>query len=128
MGSDSSQLVVKDVEFKMHIAIDFGTDGCGLAFAYNGNVTTYDRFRGRRQRTNKTKTHVLLNDNNKVASFGNNAKFTYSELDDNQTKSWKFFERFKMALYDNELTHENLVDANDEKKSEGIDIAKYLKA
>eukprot|EP01084_Bolivina_argentea_P041641 76858_1 len=33
-----------------------------------------------------------------------------------------------MALYDDKLKHDKLIDANDEKKNEGVEIAKYLKA
>eukprot|EP01084_Bolivina_argentea_P253325 425478_1 len=46
----------RSIDFKIHIAIDFGTDGCALAYYYNNKVTVYNKWK------TKIKTHILLND------------------------------------------------------------------
>eukprot|EP01084_Bolivina_argentea_P192703 330755_1 len=73
---------MKNVDFKLHIAVDFGTDGCALAFVYKDKVTIYDKWnaacRGRRK--TKTKTQLILNENNEVTVFGNAANFVYFNL------------------------------------------------
>ena len=77
MGNTGS-LKQREVEFKLHIAIDFGTDGCGIAFGYNRKVHIYDRWRGgNRKRKNKTKTQILLGDNEQLLCYGDNAKMMY---------------------------------------------------
>ena len=79
MGNTGAEIKQREVEFKLHIAIDFGTDGCGVAFAYNNEVIIYDKWRGRnRQRRNKTKTQILLRNDNEVICFGDNAKMMLS--------------------------------------------------
>eukprot|EP01084_Bolivina_argentea_P111078 198294_1 len=118
----------REVKFKLHIAVDFGTDGCGLAFAYNNKVTVYDKWRSKRQRRNKTKTQILLGPDDKVICFGDNAKMMYCGADDNTSKSWRFFERFKMALYENNIKKLNIIDADDDKKMDEIDISHELTA
>eukprot|EP01084_Bolivina_argentea_P309978 536242_1 len=52
------------------------------------------------QRTTKVKTQILLNDNDEVVAFGDNAKIIYSSLSGNERRKWKFFDRFKMSLYE----------------------------
>eukprot|EP01083_Nonionella_stella_P009682 27766_1 len=124
----SNETEMRKVEFKLHVAIDFGTDGCALAFAYKGGVSTYHKFKGHQIRSNeraalkrKTKTQLILNAQNEVTCFGNSAKFTYCELTENARNDVKFFERFKMRLYERHLVREQ---PDDEK----IDTAEYLTA
>eukprot|EP01083_Nonionella_stella_P158594 516383_1 len=103
------------VEFKIHIAIDFGTDGCALAFAYEGNITVYNKWMTkRRKRATKAKTQLLLNEKNEVVAFGDNAKIIYSSLTGSEKTKWRFFERFKMSLYEENTqeptTHDHVHD------------------
>eukprot|EP01083_Nonionella_stella_P068815 182994_1 len=115
------------VKFKLHIAIDFGTNGCALAIAHGNKVFIYDKWRGtNRSRTVKTKTHILLNEQKEVMNFGNNAKFLYSELEDKERKTKLFFERFKMALYEDKI--KSTARANDDTKQNEVDTKQYIEA
>ena len=72
---------MREVNFKISVAIDFGTDGCGLAFAFNDEVDIYSKWKSKRKITKfKAKTHILLNDKNEVESFGDNAKTTLMSI------------------------------------------------
>eukprot|EP01083_Nonionella_stella_P112473 330904_1 len=87
--------------FKVHVGIDFGTDGCALAFAHNGKVTVYDKWNTKkRKRSVKVKTQLLLNDKDEVVAFGDNANIIYSNLSGKEKTEWKFFDKFKMSLYE----------------------------
>eukprot|EP01084_Bolivina_argentea_P253324 425477_1 len=59
-------------DFKIHIAIDFGTDGCALAYYYNNKVTVYNKCK------TKIQTHILLNYNFEVVGFCYIDKLIYS--------------------------------------------------
>eukprot|EP01084_Bolivina_argentea_P266273 451579_1 len=109
LGRDGSTMIGTDVSeqeelsscFKIHVAIDFGTDGCAIAYHYNGKVTVYNKWMTKsRQRTTKVKTQILLNDKDEVVAFGDTAKIIYSSLSGNERRKWKFFDRFKMSLYE----------------------------
>eukprot|EP01084_Bolivina_argentea_P251586 422001_1 len=87
-------------QFKIHVAIDFGTDGCAVAFAYQGEITVYNKWMTKkRRRVVKAKTQILLNGKDEVVAFGDNAKIIYSNLSGSEKSEWKFFDRFKMCLY-----------------------------
>eukprot|EP01084_Bolivina_argentea_P062993 115084_1 len=105
-------------DFKVHIAIDFGTDGCGLAFALKGedDITVYNKWNRKKKNIMvKTKTQILLNEQNKVVAFGNDAKKTFITLSGDENKEYKLFERFKMALYDSNLDDNKMeTDISDE--------------
>eukprot|EP01084_Bolivina_argentea_P007331 13775_1 len=97
------------IDFKIHIAIDFGTDGCALAYYYNNKVTVYNKWMTKsRQRTTKVKTQILLNDKNEVVAFGDNAKIIYSSLSGDEKRKWTFFDRFKMSLYEADIKKRKL--------------------
>eukprot|EP01084_Bolivina_argentea_P280242 479239_1 len=100
----------RTVPFKAYIAIDFGTDGCALAFAYNGTVTVYNKWKTTTRSTvKKAKTQILCDDKNNVVAFGDAAKKMYSNLIGAEKRTWKFFERFKMSLLsDNQLKNNNI--------------------
>eukprot|EP01084_Bolivina_argentea_P070322 127841_1 len=86
----------RSVGFKIHIAIDFGTDGCAIAYYYNKNVIVYNKWMTKsRQSTTKVKTQILLDDKDEVVAFGDNAKIIYSSLSGDERRKWKFFDRFK---------------------------------
>eukprot|EP01083_Nonionella_stella_P267723 904519_1 len=136
---------LKEVAFKLHAAIDFGTDGCALAFSYidtdshdhrvkiynkwKGNQTNLTKSTSKSAPKKKTKTQLILNQNNTVSCFGNAAKFMYFNLSTDSQKEQRFFERFKMALYENDLGRSAVVSPdNAEAKREAIDTAEYLHA
>ena len=84
-------------KFKIHVGIDFGTYGSGLAYSLNdGTVLIHNTWK-HAQPTEKPKTAVLFNDNNIAEYYGDTAIQRYIDLP-NQ-KGWKLFERFKMKLY-----------------------------
>ena len=65
--------------FKLHAAIDFGTDGIGLAYAIDGDVFVHQAFNSRKYGSSvKPKTMVLLDNEGDVNSFGIDAKFMLS--------------------------------------------------
>ena len=73
--------------FKLHIAIDFGTDGIGLAYAYNNETFIHQKFKSNRfGPTIKPKTIILLDDN-KEALFGLEAKLQFSHCNPTQPSS-----------------------------------------
>eukprot|EP00486_Rosalina_sp_Unknown_P003788 CAMPEP_0201570340 /NCGR_PEP_ID=MMETSP0190_2-20130828/12570_1 /ASSEMBLY_ACC=CAM_ASM_000263 /TAXON_ID=37353 /ORGANISM="Rosalina sp." /LENGTH=66 /DNA_ID=CAMNT_0047993787 /DNA_START=134 /DNA_END=331 /DNA_ORIENTATION=+ len=59
-------------------------------------------------------------------TFGNNAKFVYANSGPQKKKS-KFFERFKMALYEDELNHVRKGKKQNEQKDQEINTKKYIK-
>ena len=66
-----------ETSFKLCIVIDFGTDGIGLAYAYNGKIYVHSKWKSVRfASTNKPKTIILLDDDGDVNSFGMDAKYT----------------------------------------------------
>eukprot|EP01084_Bolivina_argentea_P242072 406216_1 len=107
--------------FKIYIAIDFGTDGVGLAYFLPPNrVFIHTEWISTKVSADvKIKTIILLDDNYDVLSFGGDAKFHYMGMPKMKDK-WLLFERFKMALYDNEDDNNknpNLIESDDEKHS-----------
>eukprot|EP01084_Bolivina_argentea_P070889 128903_1 len=125
---------MKQVYFKLHVAVDFGTDGCALAFLYKDKIIFYNKWRAqqvnvaaRAARTTKTKTQLILNENNEVTVFGNAAKFTYFNLSPKIQNKKRFFERFKMSLYETHLDRSSdIVEADEKTNREVFNTAQYL--
>eukprot|EP01083_Nonionella_stella_P139227 424251_1 len=70
--------VPKHVDYKLAVAVDFGTDGLGIAYAYNGKIYVHSKYRAKRFASAiKPKTMVLLNPSGDAAAFGMEARFTY---------------------------------------------------
>eukprot|EP01083_Nonionella_stella_P286560 975334_1 len=117
-------------QYKLHIAIDFGTDGLGLAYAIGDEVYVHSKWNSERHTdVVKPKTIILLDRNGEADAFGSDAKEIYMKL--KSKKDNMLFERFKMALYDN--THHPIQKKrNDDEKSanhyDGIDIRSKLTA
>ena len=64
--------------FSIYIAIDFGTDGVGLAYAFQEDIYIHSKWNSTRYgATVKPKTIILLDDKGKIISFGMDAKITY---------------------------------------------------
>ena len=55
-------------------------------------------------------------------------KKRYCEADKNTSIKWKFFERFKMSLYDKNIKKLNIIDDNEEKEIDEADISNELTA
>eukprot|EP01083_Nonionella_stella_P018951 52725_1 len=127
---------MKQSNFKCSIALDFGTDGCGIAFAYNDRVTIYNQWKGQQTNSakratskNKTKTQLILNENNGVVGFGNAAKFMYYNFEKEARQGKRFFEKFKMALYENKMGRiQDIAEADEKKEREDVDTNTYLRS
>lgn len=90
-------------------AIDFGTTYSGYAFS---TITDFQRDPSKAflkqwvdpssaMMYNKTSTCILLTDEKKFSKFGFDAEAKYLDLIlDKKQKDWYFFRRFKMYLYD----------------------------
>ena len=90
--------------FSVAIAIDFGTDGLGVAYAVNDEIYVHNKWNSKRYgSTIKPKTIILLDDDNETVAVGMDAKHAYMNLAGTQKDEWMLFERFKMSLYENEL-------------------------
>ena len=64
----------KKVDFKMHVAIDFGTHGCALAYAYKDQVYPYSKWG-----STKPENNIILNDKNCCVHFGKNATLQFCD-------------------------------------------------
>eukprot|EP01083_Nonionella_stella_P028926 79720_1 len=98
-------------EFKVHCAVDFGTDGVALAYAFGeaNKVTAHAEWSYKKYAPKfKPKTIVLLDEDFEAIGFGKDAKHFYAATEKMKDK-WMLFERFKMALYEDGT-------ANDEKQ------------
>eukprot|EP01083_Nonionella_stella_P178642 631661_1 len=93
---------ISENEFKVHCAIDFGTDGVALAYSFGkaNSVTAHAEWGGKKYAAKfKPKTIVLLDETYRAIGFGKDAKHTYMVTHTMKDK-WMLFERFKMALYE----------------------------
>eukprot|EP01083_Nonionella_stella_P184105 667188_1 len=93
-------------KFKVHCAIDFGTDGVALAYAFGetNHITAHAAWSSHKKYAPKfkPKTIVLLDEDLEAIGFGKDAKHTYITATKKTKDKWMLFERFKMALYDDE--------------------------
>eukprot|EP01083_Nonionella_stella_P078673 215404_1 len=110
-------------KYQLHIAIDFGTDGLGLAYAIGDKVYIHNKWNSERYvDVVKPKTIILLDKCGNADAFGSDAKEIYMKL--KSKKDHMLFERFKMSLYDNGIT-----DYTDEKTpNNNVDIKSALTA
>eukprot|EP01084_Bolivina_argentea_P034449 63730_1 len=125
MTTPSGSTLIKHeeiVEFKVIVAIDFGTHGTGLGYAINDekNQEIYieqDWGQTRKLVDSKNKTDILLTYNGKFLKFGDDALEEYlnqgdgesdtdsEDLEDDEkaeriARKHMLFESFKMALYE----------------------------
>eukprot|EP01084_Bolivina_argentea_P021874 40659_1 len=122
----AEDLFVEKRKFDIAIAIDFGTDGLGVAYAIpsSNRVHVHDKWRTKKFGTIvKPKTIILFDENFEVVNVGLDAKHIYMDVGDQQDK-WMLFERFKMALFDDEKKS----DDNKEDMKERITIQTHLTA
>lgn len=83
--------------YDVNIAIDFGTDGLGIAYSFKQDVYIQNKWNDTNH-NNKIKCIALFDHNRKLKSFGINAKHEYMN-NSLRRKQWMLFENFKMALY-----------------------------
>ena len=67
------------IEFKLHIAVDFGTDRLGIAYAIDDEVMVNSKWKSKKYgAVVKPKTIILLNQDGEFEAFGMDAKFALS--------------------------------------------------
>eukprot|EP01084_Bolivina_argentea_P021873 40658_1 len=111
-------------KFDVTIAIDFGTDGLGVAYALpNSNqIHVHDKWKTKKYGSIvKPKTILLFDDNFNLVNVGMDAKLVYIDLP-NQRDEWMLFERFKMSLFEQhpEKNIQELNSNDDMKQSTAI--------
>lgn len=68
-----------DGRYSVTIAIDFGTDGIGLAYAFNDEIYIHDKWKSKRYGSiTKPKTTILLDDEQNTVAVGIDAKHVLS--------------------------------------------------
>jgi len=116
MGSEIDQSEVVPVPRRLislkHfvvVAIDFGTALSGYAFGFvrdpGRSVHMMRRWEGGDPGVvnQKTPTALLLDPEGKFHSFGCAARDFYHDLDDDESRTWMYFDRFKMALHHDQV-------------------------
>ena len=87
--------------YDISIAIHFGTDGLGVAYALPNStrIHVHDKWKSKKYGSIvKPKTIILFDENLEVINVGLVAKHAYIDLP-NQRDNWMLFERFKMSLF-----------------------------
>lgn len=109
-GKRGSETILKNekAEKLMVMAIDFGTTYSGYAYSFRSKKK--DIFTNYWQKDQiKTPTIVLMDENKKFHSFGQEAKDKYLELIKSKDHMrWYYFENFKMKLF----VQDGIVDKN----------------
>eukprot|EP01083_Nonionella_stella_P181026 647227_1 len=96
-------LNAKKRDFQCFCGIDFGTDGTGFAIATASGNKLIRNKKFSSDLNIKDRTNILLHHNppHKVLAFGKKATDVYTTT---KNKKSLYFERFKMSLYDQELS------------------------
>ena len=112
-GSYDSGLPTRDStplsKYLVVSAIDFGTTYSGYAFAFTRDPDSIHMMRrwegGDPGVSNqKTPTTLLLTPEKRFHSFGFGARDFYHDLEPSEAKKYMYFEKFKMKLYDSEVS------------------------
>ena len=91
-----------DTTHNIFIAIDFGTTKSGYAFALGKKkeIRVQPETKGQ-----KMETMLLLNSSDcSLHSFGKTAWDIYKDLEADEKKKFYFFDRFKMKLFNDEVS------------------------
>ncbi len=69
------KLIPVDREFKLSIAVDFGTDGIGMAYAFNDDIHVHSKWSANKYGDQvKPKNIILIDENANPIGFGMDAK------------------------------------------------------
>ena len=113
-GSYDSGLPTRDSmplsKYLVVAAIDFGTTYSGYAFAFTRDpesIHMMRRWEGGDPGVSNTKTPttLLLTPDKRFHSFGFGARDFYHDLEPSEAKKYMYFEKFKMKLYNNEVSN-----------------------
>ena len=101
---------VKHFDPKINIAIDFGTDGTGVAYSFPGgnDVFVYGKFKVQNDNnsnteTSKPRTAILLDKDYNFKAYGSNALRAYGSMNDTDIL---LFDHFKMCLSSMDIIYE----------------------
>jgi len=96
------------VNTRVSIAIDFGTSNCAVGYSCNTNkddVQVISEWYDGVPTHGKIPTAILFDKHQRFVAFGNRAIDTYRDLVlDKENEEYYFFEKFKMVLYDDEVS------------------------
>ncbi|KAM9342628.1 heat shock 70 kDa protein 12A-like [Pholidichthys leucotaenia] len=109
------------------IAIDFGTAYSGHAFSITARGAQIDpqvKRWGKEQGldTPKTPTCILFNEYGEFLKFGYEARAAYTSMRGAEGKKHFYFENFKMALYDRELSSHVMIKAANGKTMKALKV------
>ncbi|OXB60386.1 hypothetical protein ASZ78_001212 [Callipepla squamata] len=100
------------------ISIDFGTSYSGYCFSLaSGTDQIRQVYWGieHGQKTVKTPTCILFNQNQEFKKFGYDAVMKYKNLPSSEAHKWYFFQNFKMSLYNRKITSDMRLEASNGK-------------
>jgi molecular chaperone DnaK (HSP70) len=94
--------------FKLHVGIDFGTDGTAISFIHDEQpdiIHVHDKWLSKRPRKTDTymdqikpKTAILVDTEKNVIAFGKRAIEIYLSAEEEMQQKWMLFDGFKMSL------------------------------
>ena len=96
---------------KVVVAIDFGTTYSGYAYAFTSAPDEIHLMRkvGPGQFgsvAHKNPTILLLDDKGRFHSFGFDAREAYHDLEEEESRNWLYFEKFKMELHSRRVSRQ----------------------
>ena len=87
------------------VAIDFGTTYSGYAYAFRRKPDEIHLMRRKEAGqvgggpSHKIPTILLMDEREQFHSFGYEARDTYNDMAENESRNWLYFEKFKMELH-----------------------------
>ncbi|XP_073673530.1 heat shock 70 kDa protein 12A-like [Garra rufa] len=112
----------------LYIAIDFGTSYSGYAFSFKSDFNQEQIWipswgMGQGQKTFKTPTCILFDEEENFQKFGYEALRTYTlAMKKEQTMNHYLFEHFKMELYNTEIHRDLMITASNGKTMKAIKV------
>ncbi|XP_073673533.1 heat shock 70 kDa protein 12A-like [Garra rufa] len=112
----------------LYIAIDFGTSYSGYAFSFKTDSNQEQIWipswgMGQGQKTFKTPTCILFDEEENFQKFGYEALRTYTlAMKKEQTMNHYLFEHFKMELYNTEIHRDLMITASNGKTMKAIKV------
>ena len=91
-------------EIKLVVGIDFGTSFCSYAYSYVYEKDNIHVNSTHGSKNSEEATAILFDQDKKFIAFGMQAIEKHGDLNDEQEKSWHFFDQFKMDLYQEEVS------------------------
>ena len=93
------------------VAIDFGTTYSGYAYAFRRKPDEIHLMRRKEAGqvgggpSHKIPTILLMDEREQFHSFGYEARDTYNDMAENESRNWLYFEKFKMELHSRKVVN-----------------------